>query len=75
MNEWSKYGQCRHKIQWWDIQIKNYLKLKHPERLFFSLNVCNVTDVNVHCTLENHPGIMVFSKKKVAEEMNFELLN
>lgn len=75
MNEWSKYGQYRHKIQWWDIQIKHYLKLKHPERLFYSPKVYNVTDSQVRCTLQNHPGIMVFSKKKVAEEMNFELLN
>ena len=72
--KWSMYGQWRHPLQWWQIQINCFYSSiksnyqKDDEKIIHLLER--------HVILENSiTGVITsISKQEIADKLNFELL-
>lgn len=67
--DWSKYGEWRHPIEWWQIKLVEYMKVKHPEKLEFNPKVISLTDESIVFGMRNHSGHLNLTKKLIMDTL------
>jgi hypothetical protein len=68
--DWSKYGEWRHPKEWWQIQLLEYIKIKHPDRLKFNPTIISVEETHIWFGMRKHYGHLRLSKKAIIETLN-----
>jgi hypothetical protein len=72
MNNWTKYGQCRHPKEWWGIKLELYMKKIHPDKLKYNPRLTDVMEHHIKFGMRKHYGTLYLSKKAIIEVLHPE---
>ncbi|WP_276979007.1 hypothetical protein [Flavobacterium filum] len=75
MNEWSKYGQWRHPVEWWQNALNQYFDKMHPDKKANNPKVIEVGENSIIFGLSRHQGRLVLSKSSILKVTNPESIN